>query len=60
MPELKLSDHWFVALPVVLSSNKGEIDGGLAATYRDPAAHVDFFQLEWVRLRRPLPTRRTT
>jgi hypothetical protein len=49
MPELRLGENYYVAVPVVLNSNKGIIDAGLAATYRNPAQHVDFFQLEWVR-----------
>lgn len=49
MPELAVADHLYVGVPVVLAANKGMIDGGVAATWRDAANGIDFLQLEWVR-----------
>jgi hypothetical protein len=49
MPELAVADHLYLGIPVVLQANKGMMDGGFAATWRDPAEKIDFFQLEWVR-----------
>jgi len=48
-PELLLSDRWTAGIPAVLGADKGTLDGGLAFTYRDPAAGVDFLRLQWVR-----------
>ncbi len=49
LPERQFGTHWYVGIPMVLAVDKGSIDGGLATTWRDPAAGIDFAKLSWVR-----------
>jgi hypothetical protein len=48
-PEFALPGGWSIGAPVVLSVDKGDIDGGLALTWRDAQRQVDFLQLSWMR-----------
>jgi len=48
-PEFALPGGWAIGMPVALAVDKGDIDGGLALTWRDAARQVDFLQLSWMR-----------
>ena len=49
LPEFALPGGWSIGSPVFLAVDKGDIDGGLALTWRAAEKQVDYLQLAWVR-----------
>lgn len=49
LPEYHASENLSIGVPAILDSDKGKIDVGLAATYREPDAYLDYLRLSVIR-----------